>query len=87
MKLYKGDKVMQSVDKDQLDICLEAGWSRTEPVEEEEINEEEDLLDDDLLDDDPDDVDDLPEDVDTPAVPVAPIAAKKNKIKPLKKRK
>ncbi len=33
MKLYKDGKVMQNVDKDQLDICLDAGWSRTRPVE------------------------------------------------------
>ncbi len=37
MKLYKDGKVMQQVDKDQLDICLEAGWSRTEPVDEEAL--------------------------------------------------
>ena len=34
MKLYKGDRIMQMVDKDQLDDCLAAGWSRTVSVKE-----------------------------------------------------
>ncbi|MDP8268253.1 MAG: hypothetical protein P9L97_05940 [Candidatus Tenebribacter davisii] len=37
MKLFKGDRIMQSVDKHQLQDCLDAGWSRTKetkvPVE------------------------------------------------------
>jgi len=32
MKLYKDKKVMLFVDKDQVDICLEAGWSKEKPV-------------------------------------------------------
>ncbi len=38
MKLYKGDKIMQNVDKHQVDDCLAAGWSRTKvvPVSEKE---------------------------------------------------
>jgi hypothetical protein len=36
MKLYKNGRCMQMVDKDQLDICLEAGWSRTDEAAEKE---------------------------------------------------
>lgn len=43
MKLYKGDKVMQMVDKDQVQDCLDAGWSRTEPVVEEVVEEKDDF--------------------------------------------
>lgn len=40
MKLYKGDKIMQMVDKDQVDICLDAGWSKEAPeVEEVELED------------------------------------------------
>lgn len=37
MKLYKDDKIMQSVGKDQVEICLEAGWSKTKPEPEPEV--------------------------------------------------
>ena len=40
MKLYKDGKCMQNVDKDQLEICLDAGWSRTEPTKEVEAPKE-----------------------------------------------
>ena len=41
MKLYKGERTMQMVDKDQVEACLDAGWSRTksEPEVEEETPE------------------------------------------------
>lgn len=40
MKLYKGDKIMQMVDKDQVDICLDSGWSKKAPeAEKEEVKE------------------------------------------------
>ena len=67
MKLYKGDKVMQMVDKDQVETCLEAGWSRTQP-EEVELEEVE-----------PEESEEVEE--------VLKIVPKKNKIKPLKKKR
>lgn len=39
MKLYKNGKCMQSVDRDQLQDCLDAGWSRTDEVVEAEAVE------------------------------------------------
>jgi hypothetical protein len=84
MKLYKGDKVMQMVDKDQLQDCLDAGWSRTEPVVEVEVDDAE--VDDAEVDDaevDDAEVDDAEvDDADDVVVP-----KKIKKIKPLKKRK
>lgn len=41
MKLYKGDKTMQMVDKDQVDICLEAGWSKKAPEPVVDVDKEE----------------------------------------------
>ncbi|MCP3683855.1 MAG: hypothetical protein GY861_14315 [bacterium] len=42
MKLYKGDRVMQFVDKDQVEACLEAGWVKESPeVEIPEVEEQE----------------------------------------------
>jgi predicted nucleic acid-binding Zn-ribbon protein len=35
MKLYKDGRCMQFVDKEQLQDCLDAGWSRTDKVAEE----------------------------------------------------
>jgi len=35
MKLYKDGQCMQMVDKDQLQICEEAGWSRIDKVAEQ----------------------------------------------------
>ena len=32
MKLYKDGKCMKRVDKDQLEVCLDAGWSKTDAV-------------------------------------------------------
>jgi len=37
MKLFKGKRVMEFVDKDQLDICLKAGWSQTDKIAEAKL--------------------------------------------------
>jgi len=51
MKLYKGDRVMQMVDKDQVDDCINAGWSRTKPeVEKDSLSENSDLSEEELED-------------------------------------
>lgn len=81
MKLYKGDKTMHFVDKDQIDICLEAGWSRTKP--EDEIQETIDVedVDEDVVED----IDEVEEpEVKTPPKPIK--IAPKKKIKTLKKK-
>ncbi len=43
MKLYKDGKCMQMVDKDQVDICLDAGWSRIDKVAVTKAKEETEL--------------------------------------------
>jgi len=43
MKLYRDGKCMQMVDKDQLQICLDAGWSRTDEVAEAQALEDAEL--------------------------------------------
>lgn len=40
MKVYKGDTVMDA-DKEQLEIVLEAGWSKTKPETDKEVKAKE----------------------------------------------